>query len=103
MKSNAIVCVDVTMEKGRDFCREAEGFVQRRAREAEFEEIRKEGEMRARSSEVTPAGLVQGVLQTRGHLPVVPYRDKLAVIPQKRCGRQRFGQVHLRRLVHHDE
>jgi hypothetical protein len=95
VKGNAVMRIDVAMEKGRDFCREAEGFVQRRARKAKFEERRKEGEVRARSGQVAAAGLVPGVLQNRGHLPVVPHREKLAVIPQKRCRRQRFGQVHL--------
>ena len=95
VKGNAVVRIDVAMEKGRHFGREAEGFVQRRAREAEFEEIRKEGEVRAGAGQVAAAGLVPGVLQDRGHLPVVPHREKLPVIPQKRRGRQRFGQVHL--------
>ena len=95
MKGNTVVRIDVAVEKGRDLGREAEGFIQGRAREAEFQEIRKEGEVRACPGQVAAAGLIPGVLQDRGHLPVVPHREELPVVPQKRCGRQRFGQVHL--------
>ena len=81
VKGNTIVRIDVAVEKGRHLGREAEGFVQRRPCEAEFEERRKEGEVRARSGKVAAAGLVLGVLQDRRHLPVVPYRDELPVVP----------------------
>jgi hypothetical protein len=37
VKGNAVLRIDVAVEKGRDLCREAKGFIQRRAREAEFQ------------------------------------------------------------------
>ena len=80
VKGNTVVRVDVAVEKGCNFSREAEGFVQRRPCEAEFEEIRKKGEVRARAGEVAAAALVPGVLQDRRHLPVVSHGDKLAVV-----------------------
>jgi len=77
VKSNAIVRMDVALEKGRHLGRETEGFIQGRAREAEFEEIRKEGEVRARPGQVAAAGLIPYVLQDRKHLPVVVWSKNL--------------------------
>ena len=103
MKGNAVVRVDVAVEKGCDLGREAERFIQGCACEAEFQEVRKQGEVRAGAGQIAAAGLIPGVLQNGGHLPVVPHHEELPVIPQKRCRSQCFGQVHLRRLIHHDE
>ena len=103
MKGNAVLRIDVAVEKGRHLGREAEGFIEGRAREAEFQEIRKNGQVRACPGQVAAAGLIPGVLQDRRHLPVVPHREELPVVPQERGGRQRFGQAHLGRLVHHDQ
>src|SRR5438309_8338313 len=88
VKGNAVLRMDVAVEKIRDVGRKTERFIQCRTREAEFQEIRKEGEVRAGAGQVAAARLLPGVLQDRGHLSVVPHREKLAVFSQERCGRQ---------------
>ena len=65
VKGNAVVRIDVAVEKGCDLGRETEGFIQGRAREAEFQEVRKEGQVRACPSQVAAAGLIPGMLHDR--------------------------------------
>ena len=60
VKGNTVVCIDVAVEKGRDFGREAERFIQRRPCEAEFEEIGKDGEVGARPGQITFASAGSG-------------------------------------------
>ena len=96
------LCVDVpAQEVGPS--RDAERLVERDAGEAERLQVLEDGEEDARAFEVASRFGVPSVREDGRHLPVVADRDELPVLAQKRGGRQRLGQPHLRSLVHHDE
>ena len=103
VKGNAVLRIDVAVQKGGDLGREAEGFIEGGAREAQLQQIGKNGQVRPCPGQVAAAGLIPGVLEDRRHLPVVPDREELPVISEKRGGRQRFGQAHLGGLVDHHQ